>query len=256
MYDIAICDDSPMDRKYLIERIRRNKEYGSLLCFHEYNSGRELLDDMDKVSFGVIFLDVQMKYMDGEETAENIRKVDNDVVLVFYTGYAEPSPHSFEVQPYRYMKKNMSDAEQEKYIADALEKMAAGEKAPILSAKCDGKKLYLKPGDIIYIEKCNKTTRVYLSEQAMKKYGVSCKQEVRIADKLKNLYQILEPYGFGYPHDSYIINFAFLQTCTDKEFTLEGFAHTSFKFARSKAVDFRQQMQRYMGSRYGEIVRR
>lgn len=256
LYEIAVCDDSAIDRRQLIERIKKVKAYESMLHFHEYAFGRELLKAMNQIRFSVIFLDVQMEHMDGEEVAEEIRKMDNDVILVFHTGYAEPSPHSFEVQPYRYMKKNMTDEQQERYITDVLEKMVQSENVPALLVKCEGRKLYLRPGDIVYIEKCNKTTRAYISEGAAKKHRVDIRQEFRIPDKLEKLYHILEPYGFGYPHDSYIINFEYISECTDKEFALEGYENISFRIARSKASEFKNHMQRRWNHRLEEIRRK
>ncbi|MBO5093898.1 MAG: response regulator transcription factor [Lachnospiraceae bacterium] len=255
-FEIAVCDDSAIDRRQLIERIKKIKAYEPMLHFHEYEHGTALLEAMNQIRFSAIFLDVQMERIDGEKTAEEIRKIDNDVILVFNTGYAEPSPHSFEVQPYRYMKKNMNNEEQERYIMDVLEKMVQSETVPVLLVKCEGKKLYLRPNDIVYIEKCNKTTRAYISESAAKKHQVDVNQEFRISDKLEKLYHILEPYGFGYPHDSYIINFEYILGCTDKEFTLEGYENISFRFARSKAVEFKKQLQRFWNSKLEEIRRK
>lgn len=256
LFEIAVCDDSELDRRQLIERIRKVKAYEPVLHFHEYENGRALLDAMNRIRFSVIFLDVQMEYIDGEKTAEEIRKIDNDVILVFHTGYAEPSPRSFEVQPYRYMKKNMTDEQQERYITDVLEKMVRSEDVPVLFVKCEGRKLYLRPCDIVYIEKCNKTTRAYISEAAAKKYQVDVKWEFRIPDRLERLYHILEPYGFGYPHNSYIVNFEYILSYTEKEFVLEGYENISFRATRSKDAEFRNRMQRFFGQKAEEIRRR
>ena len=104
MFDIAICDDSELDRGLLIEEIGKCEKYRETVRFHQYSSGKELLAAMELARFSLIFLDIQMQGMDGERTAEEIRKMDDSVVLVFYTGFAEPTPHSFEVQPYRFKK--------------------------------------------------------------------------------------------------------------------------------------------------------
>ena len=38
MYNIAVCDDSPMDREHLIERIK-SMDVQQGLCIHEFSSG-------------------------------------------------------------------------------------------------------------------------------------------------------------------------------------------------------------------------
>ena len=249
MYNIAICDDLEMDRTHLRERIITLLDEKEAR-FYEYTSGKDLLEAMEDIPFDLIFLDIQMEGMDGEETARQIRKRDDSLVLVFVTGKVDPSPRSFIVQPYRFIKKNMTDEEKDGYIQDALIRMEEIAKAPSMTAKCDGSKLVLKPDDIVYIEKYKKTTLVHLSPLARRKHGLDADTEVRIADKLGDLYEVLRHYGFGYPHDSYIINFKYLMRCTYNEFKLEGYEEIGFKITRSKALEFNRLKTLFMRGKY------
>lgn len=256
MYEIAICDDLPVDRRILIEDILKYGKYQNQIRFHEYSSGNELLNAMGEVRFGVIFLDVKMEGIDGEKTAKEIRKIDDSVVLVFYTGYAEPSAQSFEVQPYRFIKKNMSENDRMRSIAASLDKMAELANSPILEAKWEGNRLFLRPDDIIYIEKYRKNVRVYLSEAAKQKYEIcsfdNCEPEIRISSKLENIYEVLKKYGFGYPHDSYIINYKYLLSCNKTGIRLYGCPNTFFKISRSKSVEFNRLKREFLTGKYGE----
>lgn len=254
MYEVAVCDDVPLDRKLLIKEIGRIKKYNSDLRFHEYNYGINLLADMEYIRFSIIFLDIQLEGIDGEQTAEEIRKRDDSVVLVFYTGYAEPTPHSIEVQPYRFIKKNMAEKDRLKYIEDSLEKMISVSEMPGLVAKVDGAKIVLRPDDIVYIEKYKKTVKVHISKNAMQKFHIAqdmdSMPEIRISDKLETLYHMLQPYGFGYPHDSYIINFKYMVFCSENEIKLEGFPDMVFRVTRSKALEFNKQKRGFFTSKY------
>lgn len=239
MYDVAICNDNALDIKRLKKRVIKNKKYGKLLRFHDYYSGKELLDAMKTMRFSIIFLNVEMSGMSGEEIAEEIRKRDSIVVLVFCTRSLEPSLRSFEVQVYRFLKIDMKDIEFDGYINDSLERMEELAVKPWLEAKRKGEKLYLRLEDIIYIEKYKKSTRVHLSEYARKRYGIeTAQEEIRIADKLENLYEKVKIYGFGYPHNSYIVNFDFMLSCKEHEFRLDGDENTIFKISRSRATEF------------------
>ncbi len=143
-----------------------------------------------------------MRDLDGQKTAEEIRKRDDSVILVFYTGYAEPTPQSFEVQPYRFIKKNMSFAQRSRNIRAAMERMVEMNLSPVLEAKHDKMRLYLKPDDIVYIEKnTEKGARVHLSLFAMQKNIIWILRkkegtEIRITNKLNSLYEVLRPHGF------------------------------------------------------------
>lgn len=256
MYDIAICDDSAQDRSTLKDDIMKCEIYSEHIRFHEYCSGKELLSAIGIAHFSIIFLDIQMRDLDGQKTAEEIRKRDDSVILVFYTGYAEPTPQSFEVQPYRFIKKNMSFAQRSRNIRAAMERMVEMNLSPVLEAKHDKMRLYLKPDDIVYIEKYRKGARVHLSLFAMQKHHLDITKkegtEIRITNKLNSLYEVLRPHGFGYPHDSYIINFKYLASCKKEELRLQGFPDTVFKITRSKSVEFNQLKKEFLTSKYGE----
>ena len=257
MYEVAICDDDPLDIQILKRDIEQFKEYEGMLRFHEFKSGSQLLNAMEHIRFSIIFLDVRMKELDGNKTAKQIRSRDDSVVLVYYTGYEEPSLHSIEMQAYRFLKKNMPQHMKNSYIKASLDKMMEIAQMPTIVAKVDGKKIVLKADDIVYIEKYKKTVRVYISEVALKRYHLSSQEgnhlEVRVSDKLANLYEMLRNYGFGYPHDSYIINFKYVISCADNDIRLEGFPAMHFKITRSKAVEFNELKRKFLTSKYRRI---
>ena len=61
MFDIAVCDDSELDRNLLIEEIRKCEKYRETVRFHQYSSGKELLAAMELARFSLIFLDIIFK---------------------------------------------------------------------------------------------------------------------------------------------------------------------------------------------------
>ncbi len=258
MFEIAVCDDNALDRKFLIERIEKNMGEPETMRIHEYDSGMSLLNVIKSIRFSIIFLDIQMGELNGEETAIRIREMDNNVILVFNTGFVEPSPRSFEVQPYRYIMKNMAVQVIDRYIQDALKRMIEFSQAPLMKASVNREMLFLKADDIVYIEKYKKSTRVYISENAIKIYGIKADfngqfPDIRIQEKLESIYEKLMVYGFGCPHDSFLINFKYLIYCTGKALKLKDVNYT-FPITRSKAVEFNKLKQEFMLSKYKEGV--
>lgn len=256
MYEIAICDDNESDRKGLAERIRKNMPESEKYRLHEYFSGACLLTALKSVRFSMIFLDVQMQGLDGEETAARIRQLDHNVILVFNTGFVEPSPRSFEVQPYRYIMKGMPNQIMDRYIKDSLQKMVLLGQAPLLLANMNRERLFLRADDVVYIEKYKKNTRVHISESAMRIYGIKADEDgmlpdIRVPEKLDFIYEKVKGYGFGYPHDSYLVNFKYLIYCTSKCLKLKG-VEVDFQIARSKASEFNFQKEAFMVSKYQE----
>lgn len=255
MYVIAICDDSSLDRMALRKKIEQNSELQMGLNFYEYRSGKELLDGMDKIKFSMIFLDIQMPEMGGEIVAEEIRKRDMDVILMFCAGYADPTPHSIKVQPFRFMKKGMPEEDKRKDINDAIQKMIENAQVPSFLGKMGSRRLILKPNDIVYIEKYKKSVKVHISNAAKKYHCIQTEDnnepDIRFSEKLGVLYDELKEFGFGYPHDSYIINFKYMTSCSENEIKLEGFQDMVFKVSRSKAVEFNRLKREYLTAKYG-----
>lgn len=256
MYDIAVCDDDALDRSLLISRIKDNKLCEIGVRIHEYSSGTELLSAMDNISFALIFLDIQMDGMDGDETAIQIRKRDFNVVLVFNTGFIEPTPKRIEVQPYRYIMKNMALIIKDEYIDAALRKMVRNASRPTLYANVGKERYMIKAEDVIYIERYRKGLQIHITEAAYDFYQIPSNKDgsrpvIRVADKMENIYDRLRSYGFGCPHDSYIINFNYLISHTGKTLTL---AETKdiFPVSRSKAETFNKMKDVYIRAKYVE----
>lgn len=76
---------------------------------HEFSSGKELLSTFVKGMYEVIILDVEMPDLNGLQTAEKIRQVDQTVILAFLTNYAEFAVQGYEVNAFRYILKSQPD---------------------------------------------------------------------------------------------------------------------------------------------------
>ena len=252
--EIAVCDDCATERECLIREICASRYYKSDMTIHEFDAGERLLDAMEHIAFDAVFLDIQMEGMDGNAVAREIRKKDINLVLAFYTGFAEPSVYSFEVQPYRYLMKNTSEEQKQKSVDDVLEKAECNSSVPLLQASIGRRQLFVKAKDIIYIEKYKRYTRVYLPEQVLGLYQITLGKhgeypEIKVQEKLCDIYEKLKRYGFGYPHDSYIVNFHYLCACTSQTIQMAG-VENKFLIARSKAKEFHEIKNEYFRSKY------
>lgn len=249
MYDIAICDDNAADREWLRELLLDNEKCPEEINIHEFGSGEEMLDCMADQRFTLIFLDIQMDGMDGNDTAKEIRKQDNKLLLVFITGFVEPTTLSFEVQPFRYLMKQMPVAELHKNITAIFEKMILDSELPLLSAKIRGRNVMLSLDDIIYIEKYKRKSRLHLSPWATAYFKVQKHEDVVCDKKLNQIYDQLKCYGFGCPHDSYVINIRYVTEASSKSFRLKGIDN-EFSITRTKAHQFSSQKNIHFVSKY------
>lgn len=124
MYRIAICDDEEYFREYMKKVIVNAEGADSDLQFEFYNSGEQLLDTEKEhlLQIDLLILDMQLSGMDGYRTAENFRKINNNVVLIFCSGVVLPSVEAFYAQPYRYLLKAYTEERMQIEMKEVLKR--------------------------------------------------------------------------------------------------------------------------------------
>lgn len=94
MYKIAICDDDKRYRKTIREIVEHeNSLHENEIRFYEYESGNELLKHTD-ILHELVFIDIRMPGLDGNQTALKLRNYNKDAVLIFCSSYFEPTVDS------------------------------------------------------------------------------------------------------------------------------------------------------------------
>ena len=108
MYKIAICDDERYFRNEIYRRLedylkRNNIEYEIDI----YTTGEELCELGEKiVNYLIVFLDINMKGMNGVDVAQRIRLYSEKIFIVFITAYIDYSIDGYKVGAVRYLLKN------------------------------------------------------------------------------------------------------------------------------------------------------
>ena len=105
MTRIAIVEDEAAVREQLAGYVQRyTRQYGTPFEVTEFADGMEILEDY-RPQFDIIFLDVEMKHLDGMETARRIRERDGGVLIVFITNMAQYAIRGYEVDALDYVLK-------------------------------------------------------------------------------------------------------------------------------------------------------
>ena len=124
---IAVCDDEEAQRKlitkYLQEWSLSRKKPVEVVEFADGESFWFCWED-DK-SFDLLVLDIEMGALSGVELAERIRQENEEIPLLFITGYESYMARGYEVSAIQYLVKPMY---KEKLIA-AMDKLARGKKS-------------------------------------------------------------------------------------------------------------------------------
>ena len=113
---IAVCDDDETAVSFLRELIESYPK--QKLNADGYSSGEDLLRTGN--IYDLIFLDIDMKGIDGIETARRIRIHDRKVKIVYVTSYKEYAGKAFSVHAFGYLLKPVKQEKIWKQIEDAL----------------------------------------------------------------------------------------------------------------------------------------
>lgn len=108
MLRIGICDDNASARLTLRAALERSlEERRTEGRFFEFSSGEGLLGWLSKHlgELDLVFLDMEMRALDGMATARRLRQLDETLQLVFVTGYAEHVFDGYAVGALGYLMK-------------------------------------------------------------------------------------------------------------------------------------------------------
>ena len=198
MIYIAICDDekhmSAHIRSFVSDFFRKKNRETSLRMF---SSGEELLSYNGQID--ILFLDIQMKGMDGMETARKLRADQFRGFLVFITVLKEMVFQSFEVQAYDYLVKPVNKKQFEKTMERLYASMQNAREDSLLVQK--GYEGRIIPKDeIVFCEVIDR--KIYLN--------LASGDVVDYYERIENLETKLDK-RFYRCHRSYLINLKHLK---------------------------------------------
>ena len=108
MIRIAIVEDEESYISVLKEYLERYKEEsGEQIEVTVYHDGDEIAA-FYRAQFDIILMDIEMKFIDGMTAAEEIRKVDSSVSILFITNAPQYAIRGYEVGALDYILKPVS----------------------------------------------------------------------------------------------------------------------------------------------------
>lgn len=105
IYNVAIVEDETECVGKLKECLEEySQEFNIQFNITTFNNGSEFMFNYSK-NADIVFMDVQMPKMNGFVTAKELRKIDEDVVLVFVTHLSKYAYRGYEVDALDYILK-------------------------------------------------------------------------------------------------------------------------------------------------------
>lgn len=196
--NIAICDNeiqTTWRMENLLQKIaKRNFVNTDIDVFW---SGKSLADAITKGEcYDIIYLDIEMDKEDGISAARRIRMYDKNVLIIYVTSYENYMKESFEVRPFQFLVKPVSDEQMEICFKAAYEDINSGDFYFRYSYQRINHKVPIK--DIMYFESNKRKVFIVLAEETLELYG----KLNEIEGNLKNC-----KLSFLRVHQSFLVNY-------------------------------------------------
>jgi len=187
MTRVLIVDDEALARERIRTLLASERD---VTIVGECSGGREAVAAIVQHRPDLVFLDIQMPDLDGFQVLEAVA-MDWLPAVVFVTAYDEYAIQAFDVNAMDYILKPIEPARVQKALGRAVKR------GPLdrFVIRAGGKVLFVKPGDIDWIEADGKLAQVHVGRET---------HAVRIP--LKRLEERLEAHGFVRVHRSAIVN--------------------------------------------------
>ena len=247
MYKIAICDDDKDYIKELKDIILESNEKRLAIEFYDFECGEKLLhskiDDMD-----VIFLDIQMGGMNGNETAVRLNQKGYQGVLVQCSGIFMPTPETIKISPYRYLLKQDTREKTVSEMKEILSQMVARKMCYEIEGSYLREKMYFRVADVVYFTHHPKGSVLHLNSEKAKNYQ---KGKIIVPYDFEQLLELLELLDFSVPHNSYMVNLRYVSNFNPKTefFIVDG---KQLPMSRGKKEAFLNDLAKYIRKKYKE----
>ena len=182
MIRIAILEDEAPVREDLAGYLRRyTRQYGTKFEVSLFADGDEILEDY-RPNWDIILLDVEMPRLDGMTTAERIRKLDSEVILIFITNMAQYAIRGYAVDAMDYILKPVPYFAFSQQLQKAIRRLEKRTKA-YLTVPVEGGFRRVDLSGVYYLESAGHKVRLYTEEGEWTAPGSLRQYEETLADK-------------------------------------------------------------------------
>ena len=214
--NVAICDNDDIEVNFLKKSIEK-------LCMEQQitveivakNSMGNFCHCIQEHKIDIIFIEVNINGESGVEVAEQIRKCDENIIIIFITKTKGYGFKAYELKAIDYIIKPLT----EKRILDTMQKVfreievrallkkrSSNENTSILILKNKSQVITLNHDEILYIEKIDKFLKITCTERI-----------VQYRSSLNKILEKLNSEIFIRCHQGYIVNFNKVDFCRENK---------------------------------------
>lgn len=235
MIRIAIVEDDKQVQQQLVDYIRRyERQFGRMFDLVLFDDGDEIVSNYRPV-YDIILLDVQMSRMDGMAAAEAIRRVDQDVILIFITNMAQFAIRGYAVDALDYVLKPVPYFAFSQQLQKAVNRLKRRQRA-FLAVPVEGGMRRVSVDSIYYLESEGHSVRFYTESGDFPSPGTLKSFETQLSGK-----------SFARCNSGYLVNLA---QVTGVQQNVVQVGPYELQISRPKKKSFLEALTDYIG---GEV---
>lgn len=233
MVHIAIVEDENIYAEQLQKFLfLYQKETGRRIKVTRFTDGDEIVDEYAGI-YDIVLMDIQMQFMDGMTAAEKIRQMDTNVIIMFITNMTEYAVRGYEVDALDYVIKPIEYFAFSRKLDRAFSRIKS-KKHNFISIPTESGMKKLDLDDVLYIEIQDHTLYYHTDNECVKARGRGV---------MRNVEQIMLPYGFFRNNNCYLVNLRHVESVEDNVCFV---GNKNLQISRAKKKAFMDAMVQYI----------
>lgn len=200
MINVAVVEDNKQEQEILVGYL---KKFSARFEINVYDSAVNFLTNYVP-KYDIVFMDIDMPYLDGMSAAAKLRQVDDCTCLIFVTNLAQFAIRGYEVAAFDFIVKPLSYANFAMKLTRALNHIDTKAEKEILVHTNSGV-VRVAVADILYVEIVAHKLTYHLVDRTVESYGTLKDVESLVDDKL-----------FVRCNNCFLVNLRFVNAIEDK----------------------------------------
>jgi DNA-binding LytR/AlgR family response regulator len=232
MVRIAVVEDSEVYMEELLGYLKRyREECGADVHVTPYTDGAFLLEDC-KNRYDIILMDIEMPLTDGMTVAEEIRKTDAEVVIIFITNMAQYAIRGYAVEALDYVLKPVGYFALTQRLDRAMARMKK-RASSFITVGVNRGSVKMDVADIYYVESRGHTLFFHTVGGNIETSGTMKDIESKLADM-----------DFARGNNCYLINLRHVDGISDNSAVVRG---EKLLLSRPRKSAFMEKLAGYVG---------
>ncbi len=233
---IAICDDNKQEREQCRMRLTRLAESHDIeVEFSLYQKGEELLFHLEdaKDQPDIIYLDMKMGGISGDEVAKKLRDMGCSSEIVFFTVSKDYYESAFDVSALHYIVKGETSDDKFDIIFQRAIKSVKDKETEYIMCSGAGEFRNIEIRKIRYFMVVKRIVTVFYGDD----------EEFSFYTSIGKIETRLQDYGFIRLHRSYLVSMSHIRTISFKEVEMDN--GDILPVGRSYYADLKKQMAEF-----------